>query len=141
MYKYVVCQSFSADPRDVSLHVREIFRQSSRNNRRDNVTGFLHLEHGRFYQYIEGATPAIDGLMSRLLIDRRHSDLEVLGSGMIAERLFADWDLGFASAHGGYLRSTAADPNQSPPNGDEITAFLLDVAKRRKELNAVTPRA
>jgi hypothetical protein len=141
MYEYVVYRSFAADPRDVSLHVMDILRQSSRHNQRAGLTGFLHSERGRFYQYIEGAKPAVEDLMSRLLIDRRHNGLEVRGRGMISMRLFSDWDMGFASAHESYLRATTADPNLSRPSGTEIVDFLLGVSKRRRQPLAATPQA
>lgn len=138
MYQYVVYRSFATDPRDVSLHVMDILQESSRNNQRDSITGFLHSERGRFYQYIEGARPVIDDLMSRLKADRRHHGLEVRGSGGREARLFENWDMGFASAHHMYLRSKTADPDRSRPNGDEIVVFLLDVAKRHKHAGAAT---
>lgn len=141
MYEYVVYRSFAADPRDVSLHVMDILQESSVNNRRDGVTGFLYLERGRFYQYIEGVKPVIDDLMSKLLVDRRHHGLEVRGQGAVSARLFTDWDMGFASADRNYLRTTTADPNRSRPKGDEIVAFLLDASKRRKQPGVVKPPA
>jgi hypothetical protein len=105
------------------------------------VTGFLYSERGCFYQYIEGPKPAIDDLMSRLLVDRRHHGLEVRGQGVVFARLFTDWDMGFASADQNYLRVTTADPNRSRPKEDEIVAFPLDVSKRRKKPVVVKPQA
>ena len=141
MFEYVVYRSFAGDPRDVSIHVRDILQASLVNNWRDEVTGFLHSERGRFYQYIEGAKPAIDNLMSRLRLDRRHHSLEVRGQGVVSARQFTGWDMGFASADENYLLVTAADPDRSPPTGDEIVSFFLDASNRRAQSKMIKSQA
>lgn len=71
--------------------LRKIFRISAYKNRRDDITGALPLPDGQFVQVIEGRQKAINGLMSCLSADNRHSNIVVLGNWPITVRLFSDW--------------------------------------------------
>lgn len=71
--------------------MRAIFDISTRNNRRDRITGALALPDGKFVQALEGTGPAIDGLMGRLRGDDRHAGIVVLGEWDISARLFEGW--------------------------------------------------
>ena len=139
MNDYVVYRSFATDPRDMSSHVVDILGQSLRNNPDHGVTGFLHMERGRFYQYLEGPKAGVDGLMEKLKTDWRHHGMDFCGSGQTDIRLFEGWDMGFASANNRFLRSATGDRNQARPDADEIIRFLLSLAQPPKPTTLPEP--
>lgn len=73
-----------------ALSMAEILGAAVRNNRRHALTGALLFYDGGFLQMIEGARADVDRLMSRLVEDRRHENLRLLGHAPIATRRFPD---------------------------------------------------
>ncbi len=68
---------------------------SRANNQRLGVTGLLlHIDQG-FLQVLEGPKDAVLELLAKIQKDIRHIGLRVLIQQEIAERLFADWFMGF----------------------------------------------
>lgn len=59
--------------------VEEITRVSAANNARDGITGMLMASGQLFFQLIEGPDEAVDALYNRILGDRRHKNVMVLG--------------------------------------------------------------
>lgn len=72
----------------------DILAASARNNPREGLTGFLHVDRGCFLQYIEGPTGPLSRKVRQIQADRRHKDFQVLGEGPVDERIFPDWDMG-----------------------------------------------
>lgn len=66
---------------------------SDRNNRRDGLTGALAVSRGRFFQVLEGESPAVDDVMRRIRADPRHSDLKDVMRCEVEGRLFGAWSL------------------------------------------------
>ena len=62
-----------------------------RNNARDDITGALICRNDLYLQLIEGAAPAIDALYARIVRDDRHSDVRLLVSGTVEQRMFPEW--------------------------------------------------
>ena len=60
-------------------------------NAKDNITGVLLVMPPVIIQLIEGPAVAIDGAISRIRSDRRHTDFRVLGRVEIKARSFPDW--------------------------------------------------
>ncbi len=79
-----------------SRECEEILASSLRNNARTGITGFLHAEPDIFLQYIEGPGKFLWALYDMLLADDRHTDVTLLGTGFIQQRLFPDWRMGYA---------------------------------------------
>lgn len=78
-------------------------------NRRAGITGLL-LHHGhRFMQLLEGPRTRVEPLFARIAEDARHSDVTVESAGPLAERLFADWTMGFADIPTLHGRSALAN--------------------------------
>jgi hypothetical protein len=80
----------SLTPEDVD----EIARVSALNNARDGITGMLMASGQLFFQVIEGPDEAVDTLYRRILADRRHRNVMVLGdeSGDLV-RHCPDWSM------------------------------------------------
>lgn len=76
--------------------VAGILSQSRINNQRRNLVGALYYANGVFFQCLEGEESAIDQLMAQLLLDSRHTDLQVLSRLPIRERAFQDWEMKYA---------------------------------------------
>ncbi len=62
-------------------------------NRRLGVTGVLMASGGLFYQIIEGEPARVESLYRTILEDDRHSDVLLLRSEEVADRLFPNWSM------------------------------------------------
>lgn len=87
----IVYRSQAARP-DLALQaLAEVLAVSDRNNRRDGLTGVLLISRGRFFQVLEGAAQDLDRTMSRIRLDPRHHDVEVVSRRLIPSRRFGQW--------------------------------------------------
>lgn len=73
--RYVSELAETLTPEDVA----EITRVSEANNARDGITGMLVASGRLFFQLVEGPDDAMDALYRRILADRRHRNVMVLG--------------------------------------------------------------
>jgi hypothetical protein len=71
-------------------------------NALDGVTGLLLFDGARFLQIIEGAEAAIDNLVERLRMDRRHSAFEVRDERFVGQRSFEGWSMELVRVSAGY---------------------------------------
>src|SRR5687767_14001416 len=62
-------------------------------NALDGISGLLLFDGSRFLQIIEGAEDAIDNLVERLRMDRRHSAFEVRDERFVERRSSPDWSM------------------------------------------------
>ncbi len=46
-----------------------------------------------YLQLVEGPAPAIDALYSKIVIDDRHTDVELVLTNMVSQRLFPRWQM------------------------------------------------
>lgn len=74
--------------------LEDILATSIARNAHAGITGFLHYESGRFLQCLEGASDALDDLMTRIGRDPRHRDIDVRGPIEVEARRFSDWAMG-----------------------------------------------
>lgn len=70
-----------------------ILSQARRNNSRDDITGALVCRHDVYIQLVEGPAAAIDALYAKIMVDDRHSDVEMLVSDTVGQRLFPGWEM------------------------------------------------
>lgn len=70
-----------------------ILSGARRNNRRDAITGALLCRHDLYLQLIEGPAAAIDAAYARIAVDDRHTDVRLLLTDTVGERMFAGWDM------------------------------------------------
>ena len=79
-----------------TLEADELFKiieVSSRNNSRDDLTGFLVFSKNKFFQLIEGPDQQLYGLLSRINADPRHSEIQILSRTTVATRAFPRWHM------------------------------------------------
>lgn len=119
---------------EASPHLRpdEIFlivEQSSRNNLRSEITGFLIFAGGRFLQLIEGPPHALDALITALRVDPRHHSVRVLSRRPITERSFPRWRMkrvGLRHNPLDELRNVLAAESRGAELPAEVVAFVAD---------------
>lgn len=68
-----------------------ILSAARRNNPREGITGALICRHDVYLQLIEGPEAAIDALYARILADDRHTNIALLLTETLGERLFPAW--------------------------------------------------
>jgi Sensors of blue-light using FAD len=100
IYASVAAQDFGAP------QLAELLQKARTANERLGLTGMLlHTDSdGSFFQVLEGEPSAIDQLLQKLNLDKRHSNLTLIIREPIAERAFAGWTMGFASVSPEKLR-------------------------------------
>lgn len=87
----LVYVSRSVEPLASAIEVSDILEQSTRNNSANNVTGALGFTETHFIQILEGSHSSLDVLLLKLLIDDRHTDVDVLDREPIKKRSFGAW--------------------------------------------------
>ncbi len=65
-------------------------------NREHGITGLLLHHDGNFMQVLEGPRPQVLGLYQQISADPRHHRVVLELSESTSERLFPDWQMGFA---------------------------------------------
>jgi hypothetical protein len=100
IYASVATQTFPAS------QLAELLQKARAANERAGLTGMLlHSDaDGSFFQVIEGEPEAIDQLLDKLRLDKRHTHLTTIIREPIAKRSFAEWTMGFSSASPEKLR-------------------------------------
>ena len=76
---------------DLAGTVAEVLRASRANNARAAVTGMLLTLDGFFVQALEGPDERVSTTFARVALDRRHTDVKVLGSDFSSIRTFGRW--------------------------------------------------
>jgi len=62
-------------------------------NSANGITGALCQGQGLFLQVLEGERSAVNRLYGRIMLDRRHQDVELLQFEEITERRFGQWSM------------------------------------------------
>ena len=60
----------------------------------DNITGVLMHRKGNFLQVIEGESENVGDLLTRVLSDPRHNQVEIISDSSVDRRFFSDWTMG-----------------------------------------------
>jgi hypothetical protein len=81
-----------------SITLDAILRTSRRNNADADVTGLLIAGGRRFLQILEGPEHGVRRTYQRICQDPRHFAPVVLKDGLVEDRLFAAWAMGFQPA-------------------------------------------
>ena len=71
----------------------DILSTSRRNNARDGLTGFLHIEAPSVLQLLEGPESKLRATMTRISADPRHEDVRELARGQFDQRYFDGWSI------------------------------------------------
>lgn len=77
--------------------VADIAAKSRSANLSRDITGLLVFDGMHFCQQFEGSDIEVSALMGRIRQDPRHTNIEMLHHGPLAERRFRRWSLGYTS--------------------------------------------
>ena len=77
--------------------VADIAAQSRVANQSRDITGLLVFDGMHFCQQFEGSGIEVAALMDRIRQDARHTHIQLLHHGPLAERRFRRWSLGYTS--------------------------------------------
>ena len=80
--------------------LERLLHQSRTHNQAAAVTGMLLYDGGRFLQVLEGEKQAIEPIFGRILVDCRHTDVQVLANGEMERRQFGTWSMGLVNYKG-----------------------------------------
>ena len=99
---------------------------SRESNRRASLTGMLLYNDGNFMQCLEGPEEAVKATYARIASDPGHKGVITLLDEPIAQRSFADWQMGFLRPTGeewkglsaaNWERAVDSEGNQAPSDG------------------------
>lgn len=91
---HIVYQSSAVGNLSVQ-ELKQLLRQSRLNNLKADVTGLLLYCDGNFLQVLEGAETTLHNLYGKIKADSRHTHVSTLSEGLIEQRIFSDWTMGF----------------------------------------------
>ncbi len=78
--------------------LKEIMLASQRNNPPLGVSGALIFNYNYFAQVLEGDRKVITHVFNKCTQDNRHSDIVLLETKPISERMFVTWNMAFVGA-------------------------------------------
>nr|WP_255518073.1 BLUF domain-containing protein [Fulvivirga sp. M361] len=90
----------AARPELSKKDLKEISRVSSSNNAKEGISGMLLYVEGEFLQLLEGEKEKVLTTFSRISIDGRHTDINIICESHQKQRQFEEWNIGFYSLTG-----------------------------------------
>lgn len=123
---------------EMAAQVAPILQTARRNNAQAGVTGALLFNTVLFAQVLEGPLDQVEQIFEKIQCDRRHSDLTVLGYGLVETRLFAEWSMAFAGAASeqshplvaATLHAALGDPSQA---GEQVLSLLRSLVLQEED--------
>src|SRR5271170_2322311 len=117
--------------------IPELLQQVRLANAKQEFTGMLLYISGSFLQLIEGHTESIDSVFSKILQDKRHTQVSLIARESIPERAFEGWT----------MMHKTLDPIEAGELLGEMDFFLsptwltqLDVSRAKKLLSTASLR-
>lgn len=92
---YVSRSNFNrtSDANGIEPTVARILMQSRRNNPKEKIGGVLYFGDGCFFQCLEGSADVVNALITKIMQDERHSDVQILKVIPITQRAFNNWSM------------------------------------------------
>ena len=78
--------------------VGDIASQARARNPQQGITGLLIFDGMRFCQQLEGVKQQVLGLMEKIRLDPRHTNVEIVYRGELVSRRFKSFSLGYTNA-------------------------------------------
>ncbi len=73
----------------------ELLAKARSKNAEDGITGLLLYHEGSFLQILEGDEDKVEATVARIELDRRHHEVNLIFRGVVEERNFGEWGMGF----------------------------------------------
>lgn len=108
-----------------------LLRDARRRNEALGLTGLLLHREDSFFQILEGEAESVHQVFESISNDHRHGRIKVLFEGVIEDREFADWRMGFMDLDG-------VEVQQLPGFSDFLTnpgdsrAFLEELSQAKR---------
>ena len=74
---------------------KDLLGQSQRNNHLNDITGIILFDGYLFLHLLEGEKDKVLNLFDKIKDDPRHTEVDCLYYGDIAERSYGDWSMGY----------------------------------------------
>lgn len=94
-------------------------------NRLSGVGGVLCQGQGLYLQVIEGERSEVNRLYARIVVDRRHRDVEILRFEEITERRFAKWSMAHVDLSEHEPMVQMQHPEFDPYSASAVAAMAL----------------
>lgn len=108
-----------------------ILETSQANNKKANITGILCQGAGLWLQALEGERSQVNSLYSRIMLDRKHQNLEILSMQEIKQRQFAQWSMALVHLDKDDPMVKMAHPEFDPysASADDAMSLLYELIK------------
>ena len=116
-------------PSDVD---HKILEAAYHRNLADQITGYLVRTPNKYYQYLEGPSAKLDALVQDIKSDPRHSDFELLQDGVLAQRRFSSWAMGYHLVSEKDLDEFYSWLHEAEGFGDVMIAYMEQMARRQE---------
>jgi hypothetical protein len=102
-------------------------------NAKLQITGMLFYLGSSFLQVLEGDAHSVDGVYTRVLVDKRHTQVRTISRESIEERSFPNWTMDFATVDPVEAGEIVSDPGSFMDRArlDSHSANRLIAAFRR----------
>lgn len=110
-------------------------------NAANDITGVLCQGQGFFIQVLEGPRSIVNQLYSRIVVDQRHKDLEVMLLEDIDQRRFGQWSMAHVLLSDRDPRVQMQHPDFDPyaTPGRVLMARLAELIESGHSINTVVP--
>jgi hypothetical protein len=130
MLDYIVYRSEAVFPVGDACDT-DILRTARGRNPAEGLTGFLHREAERYFQFIEGPPDRLAAAVTRIGRDRRHHSMMTLRRGRSDRRRFGGWSMGRVEAGAPSLGTRVGTAGLLAVEADEVLAYLSAAAQRQ----------
>lgn len=133
----VIYHSLATHPLPASANNAHLLLQARAYNETHGITGLLLYAEttGEYIQVLEGESAMVKALYDKIKTDPRHHNVSTIAEGIITERTFPHWRMGFAPLEAGELQQLAGylDPRTIHSLGAStaLLNLLADFARTR----------
>lgn len=92
---YELIYSSLAKPFTTANDISEILETSQKHNFENHITGCLVFYNNEFIQILEGDEKSVIELYEKIKIDKRHTNVNLIGKSQKVERDFSDWSMAY----------------------------------------------
>ncbi len=116
----------STAPALSNKEVEGIIEHAARSNAERNIGGFLIYNGRNFLQLLEGESPVLLLLMSRIMADPRHTGVLKMEDVEVDERVFTDWNMRRIRIADSIANRRAKLDEQLPANLDRCVRRIVN---------------
>jgi hypothetical protein len=146
LYRIVYCSKNALKNRGdmLAADLKRILDSAIRHNKAAGITGGLVFSRNHFVQVLEGIQPAVTRAFSRIMVDRRHTEITLIEAKPITERSFAAWSMGYAGdapLFDAIGESVGGAIELARINADDLVASLYQLVQRDMHMASTKPLA